>query len=51
MTAKFFVAGGISFGTALALAISYHVHQSIIFAIIHGFLGWLYVLWRAFTPG
>ncbi len=51
MTARYFVAGGLSFGSALAMVISYHVHQSIIFAIVHGFFGWLYVIWRALTPG
>ncbi len=34
---------GIGFGSALAIAISWSVHQSVIWAIIHGFLSWLYV--------
>ena len=40
---------GLSMGSALAIAISWSQHQSIIWAIIHGFFGWLYVLWYAVT--
>ena len=36
---------GIGFGSALAIAISWSLHQSVIWAIIHGFFGWLYVLY------
>lgn len=43
---------GIGLGSAIAVAISWSLHQSILWAIIHGFLGWLYVIWYAFTrPG
>ena len=35
---------GISFGTALAIAISYTNNNSVLWAIIHGFFSWLYVL-------
>jgi hypothetical protein len=38
---------GISFGTALAIAISWSVNQSILWAILHGFFGWLYVIYYA----
>ena len=38
---------GIGFGTALAIAISYTANQSILWAIIHGFFGWLYVIYFA----
>ncbi len=38
---------GISFGTALAIAISYTINQSILWAIIHGFFSWLYVIYFA----
>ena len=38
---------GVSFGSALAIAISWSVHHSIVWAIIHGFLSWLYVAWYA----
>ena len=40
---------GLSMGSALAIVISWSLHQSIVWAIIHGFLGWLYVVWYAIT--
>jgi hypothetical protein len=40
---------GVSFGSALAIAISWSQHHSILWAIIHGFLSWLYVAWYALT--
>ena len=40
---------GVSFGSALAIAISWSVHKSILWAIVHGFLSWLYVLYYAIT--
>src|SRR5262245_35725735 len=36
---------GIGFGSALAIANSYTTHESILWAIIHGILGWLYVIY------
>jgi len=36
---------GISLGSAIAVAISWSLHGSVLWAIIHGILGWLYVLW------
>jgi hypothetical protein len=36
---------GISFGTALAIAVSFNQNHSIIWAIIHGFLSWFYVIY------
>ncbi len=36
---------GISFGTALAMVISYTTWQSVGWAIVHGLLSWLYVLY------
>jgi hypothetical protein len=38
---------GVSFGTALAIAISYTNNHSILWAIIDGFLSWVYVLFFA----
>ena len=38
---------GVGFGSALAIAISYTANHSIIWAIIHGILGWLYVIYYA----
>jgi hypothetical protein len=38
---------GVSFGTALAIAISYTNNHSILWAIIDGFLSWVHVLYFA----
>lgn len=38
---------GITFGSALAIAISWSANKSILWAIIHGLLGWFYVLYFA----
>ena len=42
---------GVSFGSALAIAISWSEHHSIIWAVVHGFLSWLYVVYYAATRG
>jgi len=43
---------GIGLGSAIAVAISWSLNKSIIWAAIHGFLGWLYVIYYALTrPG
>ncbi|BDU59611.1 hypothetical protein FLA4_00210 [Candidatus Rickettsia kotlanii] len=36
--------GGIALGTILAIVISFNVNKSILWAIIHGFFGWLYII-------
>jgi hypothetical protein len=38
---------GIGFGTALAIAISWSANKSILWAIIHGLLSWIYVIYYA----
>jgi hypothetical protein len=38
---------GIGFGTALAITISWSVNKSILWAIVHGFLSWIYVIYYA----
>ena len=40
---------GVSFGTALAIAISWSANESVLWAILHGFLSWFYVIWHAIT--
>ena len=40
---------GVSFGSALAIAISWSEHHSILWAIVQGFFSWLYVLYYAIT--
>ena len=42
------VRGGIGFGSALAIVISWSLHQSILWAIIHGVFSWFYVIYYAF---
>jgi len=36
---------GVSFGSALAIAISWSVNKSVLWAIIHGILSWIYVIY------
>jgi hypothetical protein len=36
---------GISFGSALAMVISWSVNKSVLWAIIHGIFSWLYVVY------
>lgn len=43
--AKTTIKAGISFGTALAMVISYTNWHSILWAIIHGLLSWIYVIY------
>jgi hypothetical protein len=40
---------GISFGCALAIVISWSIHNSILWAIVHGAFSWLYVIYYVFT--
>lgn len=40
---------GASFGSALAIAISWSVHKSLLWAIIHGIFSWFYVIYYALT--
>jgi hypothetical protein len=39
---------GITFGSALAMVISWSVNQSVLWAIIHGIFSWLYVIYYLF---
>lgn len=36
---------GVSFGSVLAMVISYHAYSSVGWAIFHGILGWIYVIY------
>jgi hypothetical protein len=40
------VRSGISFGSALAMVLSYAKNASILWAIVHGLLSWIYVVYR-----
>ena len=39
---------GASFGSALAMAISFTVNKSVGWAILHGIFSWFYVVYYAF---
>jgi hypothetical protein len=43
--------GGIGLGTLIAVIISWTTNHSIIWAIIHGFFSWFYVIYYAFGGG
>jgi hypothetical protein len=48
MTATYrreFVRSGIGIGAALAITISWSVNHSVLWAIIHGILSWIYVVY------
>ena len=45
------VSGGIGFGCALAIVISYVNWHSVWWAILHGFFGWFYVIYYMITYG
>ena len=49
MESKRVVSGGMSFGAVLAMVISWSIHKSVLYAIFHGILGWLYVIWYVLT--
>ncbi|NUQ82448.1 MAG: hypothetical protein HUU10_12620 [Bacteroidetes bacterium] len=40
------VRSGIGFGSALAIAISWYKNQSVLWAIFHGLLSWIYVIYH-----
>ncbi len=40
------VKSGITFGTALAIAISWSYNHSVLWAILHGFMSWIYVIYH-----
>lgn len=39
------VRSGVTFGSAMAIAISWSVNKSILWAILHGILSWFYVIY------
>lgn len=40
---------GVTFGSALAITISWSLHKSVLWAIIHGIFSWLYVIYYLVT--
>lgn len=45
----YFMKYGVSFGTALAIAISFVQNHSVLWAILHGIFGWFYVAYYVLT--
>jgi len=45
-----YVAPGVGLGTIIAVVISWSRNKSILWAIIHGILGWLYVIYALLVP-
>ena len=43
------VKSGVGVGSALAIVISYTAHTSVLWAIIHGFFSWFYVVYFLLT--
>ncbi|WP_447760437.1 hypothetical protein [Sphingopyxis panaciterrae] len=43
------IRNGIGFGSALAIAISFTTHKSVLWAIIHGLFSWFYVAYFVLT--
>jgi hypothetical protein len=40
-------AAGIGLGSAIAVVLSFQLNRSVLWAIVHGILSWLYVIYRA----
>ena len=40
---------GIGLGTLIAVIVSYGANNPLIWVIIHGILGWFYVIWKLIT--
>ena len=45
------VKGGVTFGTCLAMVISYVTWKSVAWAILHGILSWAYVIYFVIRYG
>ena len=45
MSRRSSIGAGIGIGNIIALVISWSVNHSIIWALIHGILGWLYIVY------
>ena len=45
-----YVGPGLGLGTIIAVVISWTRNKSILWAIIHGILGWLYVIYALLVP-
>jgi hypothetical protein len=45
-----YVGPGVGLGTIIAVVISWSRNKSILWAIVHGILGWLYVIYALIVP-
>jgi hypothetical protein len=45
-----YVVPGVGLGTIIAVVVSWSRNKSILWAIIHGILGWLYVIYALLVP-
>ena len=45
-----YVGPGVGLGTIIAVVVSWSRNKSILWAIIHGILGWLYVIYAILVP-
>ena len=43
------VRSGVTFGSVLAITISWSLHKSLLWAMIHGVFSWFYVIYFALT--
>jgi hypothetical protein len=46
MADKVVIRNGIGLGSVIAVVVSWTANQSIGWAIVHGFLGWFYIIWK-----
>ena len=46
-TGRAVVKAGVSFGSALAMVISWTANKSLLWVIVHGLLSWIYVVYYA----
>ena len=45
-----YVGPGVGLGTIIAVVVSWSRNKSILWAILHGILGWLYVIYALLVP-
>jgi len=45
-----YVGPGIGLGTIIAVVVSWSRNKSILWAIVHGLLGWIYVIYALLVP-
>jgi len=46
---KEMIHNGVGFGAALAITVSWSLHQSILWAMLHGCFSWCYIIYFLFT--